>query len=266
MTPHPLFRTMLRKLLLAVLYSGLAGCIAISTKQTSTLPDAPAEQGTLPVPVAFIVHLHVRDSPGAQEFGEDPHFYSPREAPAWAAALSAFAAPEHILIADPGGRPDMTPEFAEYCRIHPVVDITPAWDRESATILRRMAYVGSLIVGMTTLGLIPLPASSPYRAEFRLTLPGMSAGAAPSDMTYAFERKQTIAPLYLIPIPQGDEYTLFLIPPCEDCNPILLTQEDRTDWRIEEKRRLLAQFVRDVQPQLVQYARDVEAGAAPSAR
>ncbi len=266
MTTRPLFCTLLRTLLRALLYSGLAGCVGISTRQATTLPEAPAAPAALPVPVAFIVHLELRDDPRAQHFGEPPGFYSRREAPAWATALSAFAAPEHILIAGSAGQPDMTPEFAEFCRTHPVVDITPVWDREAATIPRRIAFVGSLLVDITTLGLVPLPAHSPHRADFRLTLPGATAGAAPHDVNYAFERKQTLAPFYVIPIPQGDDYSLLLVPPCSGCGATLLFQEDRTDWRIEEKRRLLAQFVRDIRPQLTQYARDAQAGAAPSAR
>lgn len=263
MTTHPRFRTLLRMLLPVLLYSGLTGCMAISTKQATTLPPAPAAQEALPVQVAFIVHLQQGHGYGAQDFGENPNFYSPREAPAWAAALSTFAPTEHILIAKAGWKPIMTPEFAEFCRTHPVVDISPVWDREAATPLRRIAFVGSLLLDMTTLGLIPLPAYTPYRAEFRLTLPG-AMDATPHGMNYAFERKQTLPPLFVIP--QGDEYTLWLIPPCESCTPTLLSQEDRTDWRTEEKRRLLAQFVRDVRPRLAAYARQTQPAATASAR
>lgn len=266
MNTPPVIRTLLRKLLLALLCAGLAGCVvvAVSTRQDSTLPGATAAQGaaTLPVPVAFIVHLQ---GDHTTKFGEDRRFYSPREAPAWAMALSGLAAPEHVLIAGLDERPDMTPEFAEFCRTHPVVDITPAWDRESATFASRIALVGSLLVDFSTLGLIPLPAFTPYRAQFRLTLPVGAGGAASRETSYAFKRRQTLPPLFLIP--QGDEYSLFLVPLCQYCGaPTLLDQVDRTDWRIEEKRRLLAQFMRDARPQLEQYARDTQPGGAPSTR
>lgn len=249
-----------RTLLLGLLCQGLAGCMTISTQHATNLPEPPvAQDAAVPVQVAFIVHLQ---GAHATDFGENPQFYDPREGLAWGQALSALAVPEHILIAGPEARPQMTLEFAEFCRTHPVVDITPIWDRESATFLKRFAYVGAMLVDLSSLGLIPLPAIAPYRAQFRLTLPEATGGAAPGELSYAFDRKLTLPPLYLIP--QGDEYSTWLIPPCSGCQPILLFQVDRTDWRVDEKRRLLGQFLHDVRPQLEQYARGAQSSVAPA--
>lgn len=244
------FASPVRLLALALLCQALAGCVpfAVSSKQATTLPRAPAAQSrpALPVPVAFIVHLP--DS--QQHFGEPRHYSSPNEATAWASVLSGYAEPDHFLIAGEEKQPDTTPAFAEFCRTHPVVDINLGWDYESATILKRTAAVGAALVGVSTLGLVPLPAAAPYRAQFRLILPDQAA----HELSYAFDRKMTLAPLFLIP--SGDTYSLFLAGPIGP--PSLLGQVDRTDWRVEEKRRLLAQFLQDARPLLEQYALRIE--------
>jgi hypothetical protein len=259
-----------RMLLPLMLCLGLSGCMVISTNQENTLPKPPPTPPNQPiaktvvprppVEMAFIVHLSHKPQNLNNHLDE-----AANEARAWNAALGKLTLPEHILIAGPNAAA-YPPEFAAFCRTHPLVEID--YHTGDFTFMHVVRGLGGATINMASMGWIPLPMPTPYVAQFSLTLPGKegAAGGSMADavkfawrnapveiahLEYRFDRHETFAPYIILPI--GDENSLWLVPPCQGCRAEKIDQYDRTDWRIEEKRRLLAQFLREIAPQLEHY-------------
>ncbi len=262
-----------RMLLPLVLCLGLSGCMVMSTNQDNTLPKpaaTPPNQPiaktvvpTPPVEMAYIIHLsHTPRNPN-NRLDE-----AANEAVAWKLALKPLVPPEHVLVTGPG-TPPLAPALAAFCRTHPVVEIY--YQQGELTFSYFIRGLGAMTLNMASMGWLPLPFSTPYTARFNLVLPHDGPVAAtPASVTerakfasldapephvnkdYSFDRQETFAPFMFLPI--GDEYSVWLVPPCQGCRAEKIDQVDRTDWRIEEKRRLLAQFFREIGPQLEQYA------------
>ncbi len=257
----------------ALLCLGLSGCMVMSTTQDNTLPKPPATPPNQPVtktvvprpPVemAYIVHLSYMPRNLNNRLDENAN-----EAKAWKLALGRLAPPEHILVTGPG-TPPLPPELAAFCRTHPVVEID--YQEGHMTFSYFLRGMGAMTLNMASMGWIPLPAPTPYTARFNLIPPHDGPLAAtsvsltgwasfawldlsepPTHKDYFFDRQEAFAPYIFLPI--GDEFSVWLVPPCQGCRAEKIDQVDRTDWRIEEKRRLLAQFFREVGPQLEQYA------------
>ncbi len=246
-----------RTLLPALLCTALSACVGISTKRTTDLPEAPGVQA-LPVPVAFIVHLQPLDPNPI-----DPRFSGAqreREAEAWVAALSPYAEKRHIYVAVNDNPHNMPAEMQEFGRTHPVVEISDGDDPAHTKSYIPLRNFGATVIDLSTLGFVQLPLSFPYAAHFTLNLPAAQntpEGAQAQTVTreYDFERRATPRPLY--PIPNGDDYVGFYVVPmpgsCPDCAGAFAIA--LSDWRVREKRKLVAHFLRDMRPQLEQFAR-----------
>lgn len=271
--PRLLCAALRRLLLPLMLCLGLSGCVVMSTTQDNTLPKPPATPPNQPiaktvvpkppVEMAFIVHLWRK--PGNLNNRLDE---AANEAVAWKDALSRLTLPEHILVTGPKTPSELSPLFADFCRTHPVVEID--YHQGDMTFSYFLRGLGAMTLNMASMGWLPLPASTPYVAKFSLTLPQDAPPGAMATLTdaaklasfdvpgetahkdYSFDRQEAFAPYIFLPI--GDEFTVWLVPPCQGCRAEKIDQVDRTDWRIEEKRRLLAQFFREIRPQLEQYA------------
>ncbi len=237
---------------------GLSACVGISTQRTNNLPEMPGTQAA-PVQMAFIVHVqHIKDP-----FDPDLARDSVRsETNAWVAALAPYADKRHIFVAVNDNRSNMPAELREFCRTHPVVDISDGDDPTRDKPGTSLRNFGATLLDLSTAGLTPLPLTFPYAAHFTLTLPA-PPNAASGDKTqavkldYPFERRATPTPLYIIP--NGDEFAFFWTVPISNncCGGFAALA--MTDWRTREKRKLIAQFLRDVRPLLDQYAQQVPA-------
>ncbi len=246
-----------RTLLPVLLCTALSACVGISTKRTTDLPETPGAQA-FPVQVAFIVHVQP----------VDPHPIDPdlsstlrqREAEAWVAALSPYADKRHIYLMVNDNPHNMPADFREFCRTHPVVEISDGDDPAHTKSYIPLRNLGATLIDLSTLGFVQLPLSFPYAAHFTLTLPAapdVPQGGQAQTVTreYDFERRATLRPLY--PIPNGDDYVGGYVVPmpgsCPNCAGFFALA--LSDWRAKEKRKLIAQFLFDIRPQLDQYAR-----------
>ncbi len=252
-----------RAALLALLCQALAGCMGVSTSVGNNLATAPPAAKQAPrLPVAFVIHPppnHGRDDELARE--------KQKESVAWATALGDYAPPGHIYIASTSNPNNMPGELREFCRTHPVVDIYNDEDasREGTLVLTSIVAVP---LDLASYGLLPLPVVEPYTARFRLTLPGdkpytpveADAPAPAMKQEYAYLRKETVSPLVLFPI--GDIFRIYFVPPCSGCGGGLIGADDLSKWRQQEKRQLIARFMREAQPSLEQYTKQAESGEA----
>lgn len=268
-TRTPLIFALPRALLLALLCYTLGGCVVVpfSVNHSSTLPKsaaAPSAGGqalaATPVPIAYIVRLLPDPNPGQMWEGD-------LEGRAWREALAGLAAPEHIVVVDLQAA--MTEEFTAFCQSHPVVDIQVRHEMIDKSFLAGLRVMAVGAVDLLSLGLVPAPAyRAPLSVQFNLTLPREQGREARADnpepkpeqtatpeppqytqQEYRFERTTSLAPLILLPT--GDDYAALLATPIGAGWGSL---KDLTDWRVEEKRRLLARFLQDARATLEQYA------------
>ncbi len=247
---------------LALLCATLPACMPVATRQSNNLPPVQANERP-PVDLAFIVHLP--GMPGSQSGADDEaynYFYTTneefrREQEAWSSMLTEVAGRDHFLITRTRATPALKPEFAEYCRTHPVVHVYHHPDYKRRGVASYLAYLGAFTLDSASLGLLTLPYNTGYSAEFRLTLPEQhpDTSAAPAARReYAYLRRESLAPLIVLPL--GDEYSFCLEIPLCTSHPTPIRNigyYELSDWRIVEKRQLLQQFLREIRPQLVQY-------------
>ncbi len=285
--PPRLTRPLLRPFLacLALLCLTLPACVPVATIQSNNLPAAPAAQATQrpPAEMAYIVHLY--GMPGSHSGADDStynYLYSSREeytqeAKSWTTTLTALAAPDHILITEQRSAPPLQPGFAEFCRTHPVVDIYNHPDYRRTGAFSYIVNLGAFALDTASLGLLPLRYQYHYTAEFRLTLPPEHqdtrredpehAPSAPAvQQGYAYLRREHLSPLLFLPL--GDKYSLCDELPACTFHPMAITELaafDLSDWRTQEKRQLMAQFLRDIRPQLEQYAQRMPPAPSPPA-
>ncbi len=245
-----------RRAPLALLCQTLAGCVAASVDRSNDLPRAPAA-GELPLPpvaVAFIVHPPFRDNSDVQE--------NKRESEAWAVALGDYAESRRIFVDSNNNPNNMPMELQEFCRTHPVVEVSGNEDPAARAHAQDWGNLGAMAVDLVSLGLIPLRHSTRYVGHFSLVLPGDPASAGDQAWTrdYGYARSYKLSPLY--PLATGDQfYGGYFIPVANGCCAGTF-QPDLTDWRVEEKRQLVAQFMREVRPRLEQYARQAGVGTS----
>lgn len=259
---------------LILLCAALPACVPVATVQSNNLTVVPAEQSATrpPTEVAFIVHLY--GMPGGHNGVDDPtydYLYLNRheyksEAVSWRAALEGVAAPDHILITDDKTRSQLKPEFAAFCRTHPVVDIYNHLQYRRVGIFPFLGNLGAYTLDTASLGLLPIPYHYDYIAEFRLTLPPAQPADSREDLAralkapaaqkeYPYRRSALLSPLLFLPI--GDEYYFCDILPACALRPVAIPvffSYDLSDWRTNEKRKLVAMILRDIRPQLAQYA------------
>lgn len=239
-------------LLAAALSVCLTGCVSVSVDRSNDLPKAPASLAALPlppVPVAFIV------KPSLPKFTDSiAENENRREVEAWKLALQDYADSSRIYIQSGGDLAGMPADLRGFCRTHPVVTVRIFEDTERDLRLETFENFGVMVVDLASLGLVPLNYRSRYKAQFSLALPGDAIAAQPGvgvslQQDYSFARLFSLSPLYLLP--SGDQvYGIYDVGLDADSY-----QTDLTDWRIEEKRGLLARFMREAQPLLEQYAR-----------
>lgn len=246
-----------RTLLPILLCTFLSACVGISTKRTTNLPETPGAQA-LPVQVAFIVHVQPVDpSPADPDLS---YALRKKEAESWVDALSPYADKRHIYLAVNDNRHNMPAEMQEFCRTHPVVEITDGDDPAHTQSYIPLRNFGATLIDLSTLGFVQLPLAFPYAAHFTLTLPAQDTQGQAQTIAreYNFERRATLRPLY--PIPTGDDYVGGYVLPgpsgCRECAGLFAIS--LSDWRTREKRKLIAQFLLDIRPQLDQYARQTQ--------
>ncbi len=262
----------LRALLALALVLALEGCMTMSVSHVTSLPAAPAAQaqGPLPVPVAFIV----RFSGSALAPTNTEHDFT-LEAGAWRTALSRYAEPDHIYIAGDSAHEPLH-KFQGFRATHPVVEIMLAYASAEMPVWRQLPEVMFNVLIMAaeieSLGLLPVPLSDEMSARFSITFPdngsgedlrpaqaGQPANPLPPQQ-YQFARSLWLAPLYFIP--GGDEYSMDVITPLGAAE---LSHKELTEWRVEEKRRLLALYLSELRLRLGEYAQRTRTHTAATA-